>query len=621
MGLSRLRDINAINNPRVKIFTNDIRMDISDGIVKEIANEITYIAHLAAETHVDKSILDPKLFVETNVLGTFNVLEFAKKCPNLKAFNYFSTDEVYGPAPDGILFKESDGLNCTNPYSASKAGGQELASSFANTYNMPLFISNCHSEDTLCWSKNGFVSVDNLKVGDEVYTLNDKQEIELNKIDNIIQYDYIGDMINLEGNSYSQLVTPEHRVLTKKRYGEKQYTAKYAIDLLNIGRAERHYVPTSGKWSRGKRDSVNIKKSIRFCKFHYNSKDIPDTLNTYDLFEFLGWFISEGGSNDRGGFKISQRNARNKKNIIKCIERLGFSYGLNSDDIQMNSVKFCKFLKQFGRNSSEKQIPRWVLEYDVRYLERLFHSLMLGDGTRVRRGWRYYSKSKELCNQVAELSIKLGYSANVKSRKCLNPSKTCESIQYYTNICKSKSSLEKSNISIQKYRGKVWCLKVKNGNFFVQRNGKICCSGNCMNVFGERQHPEKFVIKCIAKILRGETIYIHANNDYQIGTRNYIHARNVAKAIEFLFTNFNVNERYNINGEKEVNNLDMLKFIAGIIGKEPKYEIVNFVEERPGHDFRYALDGSKMENMGWSIPMQFEQSLMKTVQWTLAHQE
>jgi len=145
---------------------------------------------------------------------------------------------------------------------------------------------------------------------------------------------------------------------------------------------------------------------------------------------------------------------------------------------------------------------------------------------------------------------------------------------------------------------------------------------NCMNVFGEKQHVEKFIPKVMKYILDGKTIDIHTYPDgKKPGSRYYIHARNVAAAVLFLIEKGQVNERYNITGEKEVDNLEMAQFIASVMGKELKYRLVNFHSDRPGHDLRYSLDGSKMSSMGWKLPVNFENSLRKTVTWTLNHQE
>lgn len=145
---------------------------------------------------------------------------------------------------------------------------------------------------------------------------------------------------------------------------------------------------------------------------------------------------------------------------------------------------------------------------------------------------------------------------------------------------------------------------------------------NVMNAFGERQHVEKFIPMTIKKILNNEMNLIHSYPDKKrSGTRYYIHARNIASAILFLLKKGKIGEKYNVVGEKEVSNLEMAKFIAKVLNKKLNYKMVDFHSNRPGHDLHYRLDGTKMKNLGWKLPISFEESLKKTILWTIKHQE
>ena len=83
----------------------------------------------------------------------------------------------------------------------------------------------------------------------------------------------------------------------------------------------------------------------------------------------------------------------------------------------------------------------------------------------------------------------------------------------------------------------------------------------------------------------------------------------------FLLERGSKGDKYNVVGDREVNNLDLLLYIAEHLGIEPIFELVDFHSSRPGHDLRYALDGNKLKNMGWVAPVDFEQSLSKTIDW------
>ena len=143
-----------------------------------------------------------------------------------------------------------------------------------------------------------------------------------------------------------------------------------------------------------------------------------------------------------------------------------------------------------------------------------------------------------------------------------------------------------------------------------------------MNAFGERQHVEKFIPMTIGKVLRGEKVMIHSYPDKKrAGSRFYIHARNIAAAVLFLLQNGEIGEKYNVVGEKEVDNLEIARMIADCLGKELDYEMVDFHSSRPGHDLRYSLSGEKMKEMGWELPINFEDSLRKTIEWTFNNQK
>jgi dTDP-glucose 4,6-dehydratase len=143
--LNRLHDLLQDRTPaerkRVRTIFHDLKAEINPMLEADIG-PVDIVAHLAAGSHVDRSIERPMEFVMDNVVGTCNLLEYARRQDNLERFLYFSTDEVFGPAPDGVKYDEYDRYNSTNPYSASKAGGEELAVAFQNTYDMPIYITH-----------------------------------------------------------------------------------------------------------------------------------------------------------------------------------------------------------------------------------------------------------------------------------------------------------------------------------------------------------------------------------------------------------------------------------------------------------------------------------------------
>lgn len=163
-----------------------------------------------------------------------------------------------------------------------------------------------------------------------------------------------------------------------------------------------------------------------------------------------------------------------------------------------------------------------------------------------------------------------------------------------------------------------------------------CVMTNTMNIFGERQSPEKFIPLIVRNTLAGEKLYIHANKDKtQAGLRHYLHARNICAAVLWVLENGKLLDgsakqgRYNVVGEIEMDNLSLAKLVSGIVNewkakrgeetRELETELVDFHSSRPGHDLRYALDGELLKSEGFSYPVAFEDSLRRVVEWTLDH--
>lgn len=122
-----------------------VKADITNhGQLERIFAETAYdaVVHFAAESHVDRSIADPEAFVRSNVLGTFQLLEAAKR-HGISKFVHVSTDEVYGSLGDTGCFTEESPLAPNSPYSASKAGSDLLARAYAQTYGLPAVITRC----------------------------------------------------------------------------------------------------------------------------------------------------------------------------------------------------------------------------------------------------------------------------------------------------------------------------------------------------------------------------------------------------------------------------------------------------------------------------------------------
>ncbi|MGI0102681.1 MAG: dTDP-glucose 4,6-dehydratase [Nitrosotalea sp.] len=134
--LSNLKEIE--NTQNYSFIKDDIR---NSETIYKLSKEIDIIVNFAAETHVDRSISNPQPFIETNVLGTFSILEATRKSDKL--FIHVSTDEIYGDAQNKESFTEDNNLKPSNPYSATKASADLLVESYHKTYGIKCITTRC----------------------------------------------------------------------------------------------------------------------------------------------------------------------------------------------------------------------------------------------------------------------------------------------------------------------------------------------------------------------------------------------------------------------------------------------------------------------------------------------
>jgi len=149
---------------------------------------------------------------------------------------------------------------------------------------------------------------------------------------------------------------------------------------------------------------------------------------------------------------------------------------------------------------------------------------------------------------------------------------------------------------------------------------------NTMNNYGERQDPEKYLPKIIRAVLTDQIVTVHGIPT-DIGSRFWLHARNHADALLWLlnigdpklFPTYHEPDRFNIVGDKQINNLEMAQLVAEVLGKPLKFVLEDFHSTRPGHDPHYGLDGNLLKTSGWEPPIDLESSLEKTICWYQDH--
>lgn len=153
---------------------------------------------------------------------------------------------------------------------------------------------------------------------------------------------------------------------------------------------------------------------------------------------------------------------------------------------------------------------------------------------------------------------------------------------------------------------------------------------NTMNNFGETQGATKYPAMVQRKLAAGEKVIVHGN-EKEIGSRFYIHSRNAADALLFILNNLPPTphkqgelddpDQYHIVGDECLDNLEMAKRIAKLMGKELDYELVDFHKDNPAHDIHYGLQDNKLRKAGWKQPKTFDESMADTIKWQQEHKE
>jgi dTDP-glucose 4,6-dehydratase len=130
------------------------------------------------------------------------------------------------------------------------------------------------------------------------------------------------------------------------------------------------------------------------------------------------------------------------------------------------------------------------------------------------------------------------------------------------------------------------------------------------NNYGPRQHPEKLIPLVVLNALHGDPIPVYGDGRQ---VRNWLFVRDFCSAIDTVLADGEAGEVYNVGGPDEKTNLEVVKSILSIAGRDES--LITYVEDRPGHDLRYSLSSSKIEELGWSAKVHFEEGLERTVAW------
>ncbi|HBM91282.1 MAG TPA: dTDP-glucose 4,6-dehydratase, partial [Rhodospirillaceae bacterium] len=145
---------------------------------------------------------------------------------------------------------------------------------------------------------------------------------------------------------------------------------------------------------------------------------------------------------------------------------------------------------------------------------------------------------------------------------------------------------------------------------------------NASNTYGPLQFPEKLLPLAIAKALKGDPIPLYGQGE---NVRDWLHVEDHAKALYLIFSKGCIGEKYNVSGNNEKSNIEIIHSLCDIFDEEKpnqcSRDLITFVEDRPGHDFRYSMDSSKIRNeLGWQPQIPLDEGLRETVKWYINNQ-
>jgi len=440
-----------------------------EDLEKAIGDGVDIVVHTAAQPGVPSSVRNPQVDFDINAFGTLNTLECLRKKSPKAVFVYCS----------------------------------------------------CYDEETHAVTTKGIRSFNELREGDKVLSINPKTgRIEEKEIEEIIIQDYDGEMVNFKGKRMDLCVTPNHRMYMQRRK-RNDIIVESADNIFNNK-------PTSlqfpiGKFTGKFQNTISLdgnvidfsdllylmgiyigngscQSQIKYAKLKsgYRRKEYLKKCRNS-----LGRFISNSLPKNRFStmtshvifFHIPEKD-KSRKKVENVLKRCNIKYHSAKSKFAGNwgiffsSKKFYYLFKGCGKKAHLKHIPRWVFKYDSSHLRHLMIGLFDSDGYKKR----VYTSSRYLLKDMIELGIKLGY--NVAFYRRPKPRKPLEiegrriferHEAYFVNFSTTPVGLyPKENIRRSKYKGKIWCVGVKdNNNLLVERNGKTLFCGNTNKVYGE----------------------------------------------------------------------------------------------------------------------------------------
>lgn len=579
-----------------------------------------YIFHFAAESHVDRSISGPQAFIYNNVMGITKLLEMVRlKQPQARVVNVSCYDET-----TQALTK-----NGIKSYWEIKTDDEVLS---------------INSENVMEWKKVEKVIIQDYdgdmlhfksKKVDFMVTPNHRMYYNNSFNDNELLFDSAENVSKFPNKIYLPIGQIESGDLDD--VADEEWALYYLYGIY-IGDG-----------------CSDITTKIQKNKSGFSKKDRMAIRNDKGQFikssDHIRGEVGEVTSNGRRIFIHVPTGDKARSNTEKALDILDIKWtkiqkNTTYDYIYTSNKDFYDRVQQFGKDAKTKRIPSDMLRnLTKKQAKALFFGLIDSDGSYTKSGqpWVLNTSSFELVQNVCNLGVMLGYSPRFSRRDCLSTlnGRLIKGFGYCVYFRKYKKILN-SKIEPKKYKGKIWCLKVEdNKNFITVRNGICGVSGNtdevyghleyykappftersnlnprspysaskasadliansyaetfgldiittrCCNNFGPHQHDEKFIPTIVSRLIRNSPIPLYGDGK---NMREWIYVEDHNKSILDIVEDKTSKGVYNIGSYNEYTNFNLIQIIANILNIKPN---IKYVEDRKGHDFRYALTSER----------------------------
>lgn len=384
---------------------------------------------------------------------------------------------VYVKDPHNYVFNSADVDR--EPYMAPGLVGPEKAA----RGKLP---TDCYAADTDILTDRGWLPFKDLAVSDRVASVSPGGELVYAYPSKLHSYQYRGPMYSFRTKTVDLLVTPNHRLYVRPKHeGEYRFIEAQVVVQEGQVRGNSLYYALRNQFTWQGEALASDSFQVPSCDYQraYAAKPLP-TFDLGDWCEFLGLYISEGSATsyaDRHEVSISQQKQENVEKIASLLRRMSLTFRYDGRVFVICNKQLTLYLQQFGK-AHEKAIPRDLLRLPRQYLERLYQSLMRGDGFRRGSEELYVTTSQRLADDVQELLLKLGYNANITlAERSPHESPNWRPIHRVSRrISRESTIFPREHASIVDYDGMVYCCTVEPYHtLLVRRHGKSAVCGNC----------------------------------------------------------------------------------------------------------------------------------------------